>query len=58
VSKITDKDYHAACDNGDGTYSGIKAVQWLYEATTGKPMSEEEARALVAEAQARRRARS
>lgn len=54
---ITDKDYMAACANGDGTYSGTKAVQWLMEAMTGKPMSDEDARALVAEAQERAKAK-
>lgn len=51
TAKITDQDYLTATANGDGTYSGVKAVQWLFEVTTGKPLSEPEARALIAEAQ-------
>lgn len=58
MGKITDKDYVSACDNGDGTYSGVKAAQWLFEAVTGKPMSDEEARKLVTEAQERARSRN
>jgi len=53
MAKITDKTLHEATSNGDGTYSGIKLVQWMYECSTGKPMSEEDARGLVVEAQAR-----
>lgn len=47
--------------NQDGkTYDGRKVVQWLFEVTTGKPMSNEDAQKLVEEAQrkaAERRAR-
>jgi hypothetical protein len=57
MSKITDKDVMTATANGDGTHNGYKLVQWLFEATTGKAMSDEEAGALVAEAQARAKAR-
>lgn len=57
MSKITDQDVHTACANGDGTYSGVKLVQWLMEATTEKSMSEKDARALVEEAQAKAKAK-
>jgi len=50
MAKITDKDLFAATANGDGTHNGVKLVQWLYEASTGKPMSDEDARALVDQA--------
>ncbi|PTQ12970.1 hypothetical protein CLG96_02165 [Sphingomonas oleivorans] len=44
--------------NPDGkTYDGRKVAQWLFEAVTGKPMSDEEAQRLVDEAQARAKAR-
>lgn len=37
--------------NPDGkTYDGRKVVQWLFEATTGTPMSDEQARKLVEDA--------
>lgn len=52
MGKITDKDVFAATSNGDGTHNGVKLVQWLYEASTGKPMSEADAKDLVAKAQA------
>lgn len=46
------------CRNPDGkTYDGRKLAQWLFEATTGKPMSGAEAQALIDEAQRRARAR-
>lgn len=57
MGKITDQDYTTACSNGDGTYSAYKAAQWLIEATTGKPLSDEEAKKLVDDAIARRKAR-
>lgn len=57
MSKITDKDLLNACANGDGTYSGVKMTQWLMECMTGKPMSEQDARALMDEAQAKARAK-
>lgn len=53
MEKITDEDLHTACSNGDGTYSGVKLAQWLVEAVSGKPMSEEEARQLIDDAKAR-----
>lgn len=53
MSKITDKPVLEACDNGDGTYSGVRLAQWLIEATTGKSLPEDEARKLIAEAQER-----
>lgn len=54
MSRITDKPVKEACANGDGTYSGVKLCQWLFEATTGASMSETEARKLVEEAKARK----
>jgi hypothetical protein len=36
--------------NPDGTYDGRKVAQWLFEAMTGKPMSDGEAAALVEKA--------
>lgn len=57
TSKITDKDVMAATANGDGTHNGVKLVQWLYEARTGKALPDEEARKLVDEAIAKGKAR-
>jgi hypothetical protein len=57
MSKITDQDLHTACSNGDGTYSGVKMAQWLVEAVSGKPLSDEEAQALIDDAKARAAAR-
>lgn len=48
--KLTDKPLFEASANPDGTYNGFTAIRWLFEATTGKPMSEEEAKKLAAEA--------
>lgn len=57
MGKITDQDVFAATSNGDGTHNGAKLVQWLYEATTGKPLSDDEADKLVKQAQATARER-
>lgn len=57
MSKITDLPLKEACANGDGTYDGRKLARWLFEATTGKPMSEEEAEQLVEAAKTRAAAR-
>lgn len=57
MPKITDKDYMTATANGDGTHSAIKAAQWLFEMSTGKPLSEEDARKLVDEAVAKAKAK-
>lgn len=57
MAKITDLPMHEACANGDGTYDGRKLVRWLFEATTGKPMTEAEAEELVREARNRAAAR-
>lgn len=46
---IFQTDLFESCANGDGTYNGYKLVQMLYQTTTGKEMSDEEARALVQE---------
>lgn len=44
--------------NPDGqTYDGRKVAQWLFQAVTGKPMSDAEAERLVSEAQEKARAR-
>jgi hypothetical protein len=53
MSKITDKDVLSATANGDGTHNGIKLVQWLMEAATGKSMSDADARDLMNEAVAK-----
>lgn len=51
---ITDKTLHEAAANPDGkTYDGRKVIQWLFEATTGKPMSDAEASEIVATAKQR-----
>lgn len=40
--------------NPDGkTYDGRKVAQWLFQAMTGKPMSDDDAQRLVDEAKAR-----
>lgn len=57
MTKITDQDLHTACSNGDGTYSGVKLAQWLVECVSGKPLSEEDAKQLIAEAQAKAKAK-
>lgn len=45
--------------NPDGqTYDGRKVAQFLFEAMTGKPLSEEEAQAMVDEAKRRKAERS
>lgn len=36
--------------NPDGSYSLVRMVQWLMEASTHKPMSEADAKALIFEA--------
>lgn len=53
MPKITDQDLHTACSNGDGTYSGVKLAQWLVEAVSGKPLSEEDAKQIIEDAKAR-----
>ena len=55
--RITDKDLFAATSNGDGTYNGFKLIQWLLEATTGKPVSDADAAAIMAEGIERARVR-
>jgi hypothetical protein len=57
MPKITDKDLGEACANGDGTYNGFKLMQWLFEATTGEPVSKEEVEELWAKAHAEAKAR-
>ncbi|NTG94245.1 hypothetical protein [Rhizobium rhizogenes] len=53
MSRITDQDLYTACSNGDGTYSGVKLAQWLVEAVSGKPLSEEDAKQIIEDAKAR-----
>ncbi len=50
MGRVTDKPLHEATANGDGTYNGYRLVRWLFEAATGKEMTQEEAEALVVEA--------
>lgn len=57
MTKLTDKTLGEAAGNGDGTYRLNDVARWLFEATTGKPMSKEEADGLIAEAMAKRAAR-
>lgn len=57
VPGFYEEDYHTFCANGDGTYDGVKAFQWLYNvATRGKRISYEDAKKDVAEAIAKRKA--
>lgn len=53
MPKITDQDLHTACSNGDGTYSGVKLAQWLVEAVSGKPLSEDDAQQIINDAKAK-----
>lgn len=56
MGRITDKNLHEATVNPDGkTYDGRKLVRWLFEATTGKEMSEAEAEEIVQKAKERRK---
>jgi hypothetical protein len=48
-----DKTLEEAAANGDGTFSGLKTIQWLHHAMTGKPLSDDEAKNLLDEAQER-----
>ena len=44
-----------ACANGDGTYNGIKLMQFLFSATTGgKTIEESEIRKMWEDAKAKR----
>lgn len=55
---LTDKTLEEASINPDGkTYNGLTVMRWLHEATTGKQLSEEDARALAEEARARSEAK-
>lgn len=55
MTKATDQSLHEFARNpGDAeTYDGRKVARWLFEAVTGKPMSEQEAEGLVDEARRR-----
>lgn len=51
MTKLTDKPLFDAARNEDGkTYNGITAMRWMYEALSGKPLSEEEALKIAEEA--------
>lgn len=54
MTKLTDKPLFDAARNEDGkTYNGITAMRWMYEALSGKPLSEEEALKIAEEAKAK-----
>lgn len=54
MTKLTDKPLFDAARNEDGkTYNGITAMLWMYEALSGKPLSEEEALKIAEEAKAK-----
>lgn len=54
MTKLTDKTLGEAALNPDGkTYNGITAMRWMYEALSGKPLSEEEALKIAEEAKAK-----
>lgn len=54
MTKLTDKPLFDAARNEDGkTYNGITAIRWVYEALSGKPLSEEEALKIAEEAKAK-----
>lgn len=58
MTKLTDKPLFDAARNQDGkTYNGITALRWMYEALSGKPLSEEEALKIAEEAKAKAAAR-
>lgn len=54
MSRLTDRTLGDACANGDGTYNGLTLMRWLFEAVSGKPMSEDEARKALDEVAAKR----
>lgn len=55
---IENKSLRDYCLNPDGvTYNGVKLVQWMYESTTGKALSLEDAELIVQEAKARAEAK-
>ena len=54
MTKLTDKPLFDAARNEDGkTYNGITTMRWMYEALSGKPLSEEEALKIAEEAKAK-----
>lgn len=54
MTKLTDKPLFDVARNQDGkTYNGITAMRWMYEALSGKPLSEEEALKIAEEARAK-----
>lgn len=57
MSKVYyEEDYHTFCANGDGTFDGVKVYQWLFNVSTGKKITYEDAAKEVAEAIAKRKA--
>lgn len=57
MTNVTNQTLGEYSSNGDGTYNGVKVMQWLVEALSGKPLSEEDAKRLMRDAQERARAR-
>ncbi len=58
MTRMTDKNLGDACRNPDGkTYDARKLAQWLFEATTGKAMSDQDAQQLVDDAAAKAKQR-
>ena len=54
MTKLTDKPLFDTARNEDGkTYNGITAMRWMYEALSGKALSEEEALKTAEEAKAK-----
>ena len=53
MAKLTDKTLGEVSANGDGTYNGLTALRWMFEALTGKPLSENEVNKLADEARAK-----
>ena len=57
MNTAPDTNIYDFTSNGDGTHSGVKLAQFLMEALTKKPCSEDQAREIIAEAQARAKAK-
>lgn len=58
MASLTGKTLQEAALNPDGvTYHGPTALRWIFEAVTGKELTEEEGRELVAQAQQKARAK-
>lgn len=54
---MADKTLEEMAGNGDGTYRMTGLVQFMYEISTGKPLSEEEAQKIVDEGVAKAKQR-